>query len=171
MALQIAPLIALDRPRPVPDGVLFAVGRTPQLVLVGNNGTALSYAPLSDFLASMAELRMGKGIEAVEQARCLSNCKLEFSKGISASIVLKAKGLTAACMDLEMAFFLTSVTSRYPCYSRKPIYDPGKKTGYNYLIIDNKNKLPLINNFGSSRQACPALQPPLCQNNAFHNAG
>ena len=122
MALQIAPLIALERRRPVPDGVLFAVARMPQLMLAGNNGTALSYAPLSDFLASMAELRMGKGIDPAEQARCLSNCKLEFSKGISASIVLKAKGLTAACTDLEVAFFLTSVT-RYPCYSGRQIYN------------------------------------------------
>ena len=80
MALQIAPLIALERRRPVPDGVLFAVGSTPQLVLAVNNGTALSYAPLSDFLASMAELRMGKGIEPAEQTRCLSNCKLDFQK-------------------------------------------------------------------------------------------
>ena len=68
MALQIAPLIALERRWPVPDGDLFAVDRTPQLVLAGNNGTALSYAPLSNFLASMAELRMGKGIEPAEQA-------------------------------------------------------------------------------------------------------
>jgi hypothetical protein len=115
MALQIAPLIALERRRPVPDGVLFAVGR----MLAGNNGTALSYAPLSNFLASMAGLRMGKGIEPAEQARCLPNCKLELSKGISASIVLKAKGLTAACMDLETTFVLTRVTPRYPCCSRK----------------------------------------------------
>ena len=96
MALQIAPLIALERRQPVPDGVLFAVGRTQQLVLAGNNGMALSYPLLSDFLASMAELPMGKGIEPAEQAQCLPNCKHEFSKGISAGIVLKAKGLTAA---------------------------------------------------------------------------
>ena len=127
MALQIAPLIALERRRPIPNGVLFTVGRAPQLVLAGNNGTALSYAPLPNFLASMAELRMGKGIEPAEQAKCLPNCKYEFSKGISASIVLKAKGLTVACTDLEMAFFLTSVTPRYPCYSRKPIYDIDQK--------------------------------------------
>ena len=69
MALQIAPLIALERRRPFSGGVLFALGRTPQLVLEGNNGTALSYAPLSGFLASMAELRMGKGIDPAEQAR------------------------------------------------------------------------------------------------------
>ena len=66
MALQIAPLIALERRPPVPDGVLFAAGRTPQLVLAGNNGTPLFYAPFSDFLASMAELRMGKGTEPAE---------------------------------------------------------------------------------------------------------
>ena len=107
-------------PAAISGGVLFAVDRTPQLVLAGNNGTLLSYAPLSNFLASMAELRMGgKGIEPDEQARCLPNCKLEFSKGIGASIVLKAKGLTAACTDLGTAFVLTSVTPRYPCYSRK----------------------------------------------------
>ena len=62
---------------------------------------------------------MGKGIEPAEQAQCLPNCKHEFSKGISASIVLKAKGLTAACKDLETAFVLTSVTPRYPCYRGK----------------------------------------------------
>ena len=162
MALQIAPLIALESRRPVPDRVLFALAPTPQLVLAGNNGTALSYGPLSNFLASMAELRMGKGIEPAEQVRCSPNCQLELAKGISASIVLKAKGLTAAYMDLETAFVLTSVTRRYPCYSRKPIYDISQKTGYNYLILNNKNKLQLINNFGSSRQACPALQPHLC---------
>ena len=33
-------------------------------------------------------------------------------------IVLRAKGLTAECKDLETAFVLTSVTSRYPCYNR-----------------------------------------------------
>ena len=98
--------------RPVPDGVLFAVGRTPQLVLAANNGTARSYAPLSDFLALMAELRMGKGIEQVDLAQCLLVCKHDFSHGISASIVMKAKGLTAACKDLETAFVLTSVTPR-----------------------------------------------------------
>ena len=68
MALQIAPLIALERRRPVPERILFVVGCMPQLVLAGNNGTALSYAPLSNFLASMAELWMGKGIEPAEQA-------------------------------------------------------------------------------------------------------
>ena len=162
MALQIAPLIALEVRRPVPDGGFFAVGRTPQLVLAGNNGTALSYAPLSNFLASMAELRMGKGIEPAEQAKCLPNCKHEFSKGISASIVLKAKVLTAACKNLETAFVLTSVTPRYPCYSGKLIYDISQKTEINYLIFNNKNKLQPINNFESSQQACPALQPHLC---------
>ena len=162
MALQIAPLIALERQRPVPDGVLFAVGRAPQLVLAENNGTALSYAPLSNFLASMAELLMGKGIEPVEQARCLPNCKLELSKGISANIVLKAKGLTAACKDLRTAFVLPSVTLRHPCGSGKPFYDIGQKAEYNYMIFNNTNKLQLINNFGSSRQAYPALQPHPC---------
>ena len=162
MALQIAPLIALERRRPVPNGVLFAAVLTPQLVLVGNNGTALSYALLSDFLASMTELWMGKGIEPAEKARCLPNCKLEFSKGISASIVLKAKGLTAACKDLRTAFVLPSVTPRHPCDSGKPFYDIGQKAEYNYMIINNKNKLQLINNFGSSRQAYPALQPHPC---------
>ena len=131
MALQIAPLIALERRPPVPDGVLFAAGRTPQLVLAGNNGMAQSYALLSNFLASMAQLRMGKGIEPAEQAKCLPNCKYEFSKGISASIVLKAKVLTAACNNLETAFVLTSVTPPYPCYSGKPIYNIDQKTGYN----------------------------------------
>ena len=44
----------------------------------------------------------------------------------------------------------------------KPIYDISQKTGYNYLIFIDKNKLQLINNFGSSQQACPALQPHPC---------
>jgi hypothetical protein len=79
----------------------------------------------------MAELRKDKGIEPAENARCLPNCKLEFSKGISASIVLKAKGLTAACTDLEITFVLTSVTPRYPCYSRKLIYDISQTKEYN----------------------------------------
>ena len=52
--------------RPVPDGVLFAVGRAPQLVLAAHNGMARSYKPLSDFLSSMAGLRMGEGIEQVD---------------------------------------------------------------------------------------------------------
>jgi hypothetical protein len=52
--------------RLVPDGFLFTVGRTPQLVLAASNGTALPYAPLSVFLASMAKLRMGKGIEPAD---------------------------------------------------------------------------------------------------------
>ena len=121
-----------------------------------------SYKPLSVFLASMAELRIGKGIEPVDQAQCLPSCKHEFSHGISASIVMKAKGLTAACKDLETAFVLTSVTPRYPCYSGKPIYDISQKTGYSSLIFIDKNKLQLINNFGSSQQACPALQPHPC---------
>ena len=136
MALQIAPLIALERRRPVPNGVLFAAVLTPQLVLVGNNGTALSYALLSDFLASMTELWMGKGIEPAEKARCLPNCKLEFSKGISASIVLKAKGLTAACTVLKTAFVLASVMPHYPCCGRKSIYDISHKTGYNCMIFE-----------------------------------
>ena len=113
--------------RPVPDGVLFAVGRTPQLVLAAHNDTAQSYKPLSVFLALMAELRIEKGIEPVDQAQCLPSCKHEFSHGISASIVMKAKGLTAACKDLETAFVLTSETPRYPCYSGKPIYDFSQK--------------------------------------------
>ena len=113
MALQIAPLIALERRPPVPDGVLFAAGRTPQLVLAGNNGMAQSYALLSNFLASMAQLWMGKGIEPAEQVQCLPNCKHEFSKCTSASIVL------------------TSVTPRYPCCSGKQIYNIDQKTGYN----------------------------------------
>ena len=101
--------------RPVPDGVLFAVGRTPQLVLAASNGAAQSYTALSDFLSSMAELRMGRGIEQVDQAQCLPACKHDFPNGISARIVMKPKGLTAACKDLETAFVLTSVTPRYPC--------------------------------------------------------
>jgi len=147
---------------PVPDGVMFAVGRTPQLMLAAHNGTAQSYKPLSVFLASMAELWMEKGIEPVDQAQCLPSRKHEFSHGISARIVMKAKGLTAACKELETAFVLTSVTPRYPYYSGKPIYDISQKTGYIYLIFIDKNKLQLINNFGSSQQACPALQPHPC---------
>ena len=127
--------------RPVPDGVLFAVGRTPQLVLAAHNGTAQSYKPLSVFLALMAELRIEKGIEPVDQAQCLPSCKHEFSHGISASIVMKAKGLTAACKNFETAFVLTSVTPRYPCYSGKPIYDISQKTGYSSLIFIDNNKL------------------------------
>ncbi len=148
--------------RPVPDGVLFAVGRTPQLVLAGTNSMALSYAPLSEFLASMGELRMGQSIEQADLAKCMPACKHDFSKGISANIVMKAKGLTAACKDLETAFILTNVTPRYPCYSGKPIYNISQKTGYNYLIFIDKNKFKLINNFGSARQVCPALQPRPC---------
>ena len=147
--------------RPVPDGILFAVGRTPQLVLAAHNSTA-RYTALSDFLASMAELRMGKGIEQVDLAQCLLGCKHDFLHGISASIVMKAKGLTAARKDLETAFVLSSVTPRYPCHSGKTICDISQKKGYNYLILIDKNKLQLINNFGSSQQACPALQPHPC---------
>jgi hypothetical protein len=54
---------------PVHDGGLFAVGRTLQLVLAASNAAAQSYAALSGFLSSMAELRMGKGIEQVDQAQ------------------------------------------------------------------------------------------------------
>jgi len=116
MALQIAPLIVPKRRRPIPDGVLFAVGHTPQLVMAANNGTALYYAPISDFLSSIAELRVGKGIEPDDQAQYLPSCKHEFSNGNSASIVLKRKGMTAACKELETALVLTSVSPRYPCY-------------------------------------------------------
>ena len=107
--------------RPVSDGVLFPVGRTPKLVLAANNGTARSYTALSDFLASMAELRMGKDIEQVDLAKCLLASKHDFSHGNSANIVLKAKGLTASCKDLETAFVLTIVTPCYPCYGGQPI--------------------------------------------------
>ena len=110
----------------------------------------------------MAELRMGKGVEPVDQVQCLPNCKHEFSHGISASIVMKAKGLTAACKDLETAFVLTIVTQRYPCYDGKSIYNISQKKGYNYLIFIDKNKFKLVNNFGSSQQVCPALQPHPC---------
>ena len=54
---------------PVPDGILFAVVRALQLVLAASNGAAQSYVALSDFLSSMAELRMGKGIEQVDQVQ------------------------------------------------------------------------------------------------------
>ena len=148
--------------RPVPDQVLFAVGRTPQLVLAASNDAAQSYAVLSDFLSSMADLRMGRGIEQVDQVQCLPACKHDFPNGISASIVMKPKGLTAACKDLETAFVLTSVTPRYPCYSGKSICDTTQKTGCDYLVFIDKNKIQLINNFGSSQQACPALQPHPC---------
>ena len=57
-------------------------------------------------------------------------CKHDFSHGISASIAMKAKGLTAARKDLDTAFVLTSVKPHYPCYSEKPIYEIGQKTGY-----------------------------------------
>ena len=121
---------------PSPDRVLYGTpyyGRRARVddVLAANNGTERSYKPLSDFLSSMAELRMGKDVELAEQAQCLSNCRHEFSKGISASIVLKAKVLTAACKNLETAFVLTSVTPRYPCCSGKQIYNIDQKTGYN----------------------------------------
>jgi hypothetical protein len=77
----------------------------------------------------MAGLRMEKGIKPADQAQCLPSCKHKFSHGIRASIVMKAKGLTAECKDLETAFVLTSVTPRYPCYS-------GKK-----FIISVKNRI------------------------------
>jgi hypothetical protein len=96
-------------------------------VLAAHNSTARSYKPPSDFLASMAELRMGKGIEPVDQAQCLPSCKHEFSHGISASIVMKAKGLTAACRDLETAFVFTSVMPHYPCYSGQQVYNISQK--------------------------------------------
>jgi len=116
MALQIAPLIVPKHRRPIPDGVLLAIGHAPQMLFAANNGAALSYAPLSDFLSSIAELRMRKGIEPDDQAQYLPSCKHEFSNGNSASIVLKRKGMTAACKELETALVLTSVSPRYPCY-------------------------------------------------------
>ena len=61
MALQIAPLIALERRPPVPDGVLFAAGRTPQLVLAGNNGMAQSYALLFQFSGINGPIADGEG--------------------------------------------------------------------------------------------------------------
>ena len=97
MALQIAPLIVAERQIlisrlltkpmarigfllaaigggiwalwPVPYGVLSAVVHTLQLVLAASNDAAQSYAALSDFLSSKVELRMGKGIEQVDQAQ------------------------------------------------------------------------------------------------------
>ena len=81
---------------------------------------------------------MGKGIEPDDQAQYLPSCKHEFSNGNSASIVLKTKGMTAACKELETAFVLISVTPRYPYYSGIQIYDIDQKTGYNYLIFNNK---------------------------------
>ena len=89
----------------------------------------------------MAELRMGKGIEQVDQAQLLPACKRDFPNGISASIVMKAKSLTAACKDLEPAFVLTNITPRYPRYTVQQIYDISQKTRYNYLIYIDKNKL------------------------------
>ena len=132
---------------PVPDGVLFAVGRTSKLVLAANNGTAKSYELLFNFLSSMAELWMRTGIEQVDQAQCLPTCKHGCPNGISASIVIKAKSLTAACKDMETAFVLTSVTPLFPFYIGKTIHYISQKTGYNHLIFIDKNKLQLINNF------------------------
>ena len=57
--------------------------------------------------------------------------------------------------------FLTSVT-HYPCYGGTKIYNISQETGYNYLIYVDKDKLKIINNYGSSQQACPALQPRQC---------
>ena len=57
--------------------------------------------------------------------------------------------------------FLTSVT-RYQCYGGKQIYGIHQKTGYNYLISIDKDKLKIINNSGSSQQVCPALQLRRC---------
>jgi hypothetical protein len=54
---------------------------------------------------------------------------------------MKAKTLTAACKDFETAFVLTNITPRYPCYSVQKIYDISQKTGYNYLIYNDNNKL------------------------------
>ena len=54
--------------------------------------------------------------------------------------------------------FLTSVT-RYPCCSGRQIYNFSQKAGYDYLLYIDKDKLKVINNFGSSQQVCPALQP------------
>ena len=45
----------------------------------------------------------------------------------SGGIVLRAKGMTAACKDLETAFVMTSITSRYPCCSGKLIDDISQK--------------------------------------------
>ena len=42
-------------------------------------------------------------------------------------IVLRAKGMTAACKDLETAFVMTSITSRYPCCSGKLVDDISQK--------------------------------------------
>jgi hypothetical protein len=75
----------------------------------------------------MAELRMGKGIEQVDQAQCLPACKQDFSHGVSATFVMKAKGLNAACKDLETESVLTSVTPRYPCYRGKKFMTSVKK--------------------------------------------
>ena len=148
--------------RPVPDGVLFAVGRTPQLVLAASAGSAQSYAPISDFLASMTALRLGQAVDMRDRDQCNPTCLHHFPSGRTASIVQTPRGLTSACKTPASSLILTNISPRYPCRTLKPIYNIGSNKGYNYLIYIGNNSLKLINNFGSSQRVCPALQPHPC---------
>ena len=129
MALQIAPLIVLER-------------RILILLYLFMAGTILFHL-----------------LPLVSQSRDYFNWLL--SGALLAMIVgLVRRSMPAIVLDM-IGFFIISVT-RFPCYGGKPIYNINQKTGYNYLIYVDKDKLRIINNFGSSLQACPALQPRPC---------
>ena len=143
--------------RPVPDGALFAVGRTPRLVLAGPGAVATPYDNLSDFLASMTALRLGKNVNSDKPTPCDSSCRHDFGEGMIGSIVKRSCGLSAACKDHKTSFVLTIIALRYRCRSGKPIYNISQKTGYNYVISIQKKSIKMISNSGLGQQVCPAL--------------
>lgn len=129
MALQIAPLIVLER-RILILLYLFMAGIIlfHLMATIWHDGDYLNWLLCGSLLAMIA------GLGAAINARHSAGHDRVFSDRSNA---------------LSMLWWETNCN-----ISQKP--------GYNYLIYIDKDKLKIINNFGSSQQVCPALQPRPC---------
>ena len=123
----------------------------------------VSYRRLSDFLMKMTAFRLGQASELEGYQTCDVMCRHQLHSGQSIAIVMKRRGLSAACDDRETAFIISIVAPLCPCRTTKPIYHFTQRKNYNYLLFINKDSIEYVsNNSGSGQLACLVPQPHQC---------
>ena len=149
--------------KPLPDAVIFAQNRSPTLVAASAGGKLTIYRWLYAFLIDMAALRLGQHADPEKVQHCDEFCQHQLRRCEAVAIVLKRRGLSAACDDRNTDMIISLSAPLYPCRTAKPIYYITQKMDDNYLLyIDKTGIIYVSNNSGSGQLACLALQPRQC---------
>ena len=112
---------------------------------------------------NLAALRLGQHPDPKKIQHCNEFCQHQLRRCEAVAIVLKRRGLSAACDDRNTDMIISLAVPLYPCRTAKPIYYFTKNMDDKYLLyIDKKGVNYVSSNSGSGQLAGLALQPRQC---------